>query len=542
MTKSVEKNTYAGTPEALLNFLGKAASYPFKPSGAIRHIQTHISHVFIVPPYVFKIKKPVNLDFLDFSTLEKRAYYCRQEIELNRRLCSGIYLDVVPIYKQENEYSFEAMDGSTSVAEYAVKMKRLQRDGFLHKMVQNEQLTPSHLDKVAEKLTAFYKEQNPDQKVLESGRIKNIKVNTDENFDQTVPFTGKTIDKLTFSIIKKFTNRYFDHHKPLFARRIEQQRIVDGHGDLHLEHVHITPEQTCIYDCIEFNERLRHLDVAADLAFLAMDLDFNGLPSHSQYFIETMAETLQDDDLLQIVDFYKCYRAYVRGKVESITSSEEEIPEKDREEALRKAKRYFRLALKYAVIGSQPVVLILMGPIAGGKTTLAQKLSHKLSVPHISSDKIRKEQGGQPLKERTPAPKRNELYSSQMSEKTYGQLFDTAKQHIRHHQSVILDATFSKHKYRTKLKSALQSPGVTICFIEARAPENVLKQRLKDREHQDKVISDARLEDFEKLYQQYEPPEEIDRKHLIRLDTSGTTEETLGELFRHLMENNLAEN
>lgn len=541
MAASVKQGTSASTPEALLDFLGKPESYTFKPSGEIEHIQTHISHVFIVPPYVFKIKKPVNLDFLDFSTLEKRRHYCQQELKLNRRLCSDIYLNVVPIYKQNDEFTFEA-DDDAPIADYAVKMKQLQSDYFLHEIARKSGLTQSHLDGIAEKLTVFYKGQNPDQKVLESGRIENIKVNTDENFEQTASFTGATIDEITFDTIKEFTDRYFEYNKQLFARRIEQQRIVDGHGDLHLEHIHITPKQICIYDCIEFNERLRHLDVAADLAFLAMDLDFNGLPSHSQYFINTMAEKLQDDDLLQIVDFYKCYRAYVRGKVESITSTEEEIPEEDREEAVRKAKRYFSLALKYAVIGSQPIVLIMMGPIAGGKTTLAKQLSQKLSLKHISSDEVRKRLAGLPLKERPPASKREELYSPEISEKTYDRLFDTAKQHILQHQSVILDATFSRQKYRSRLESELKSPGANICFIEANAPKNILRKRLKEREQQNDIISDARLEDFEKLYQLYEPPDEIDSKHLIRLDTSIAPEETLKELLSRFIEKNLVEN
>lgn len=528
-----------GTPQGLLDFLNKPESYSFEPSGKIKHIQTHISHVFIVPPYVFKVKKPVDLDFLNFSTLEKRKHYCHQEIKLNRRLCSDIYLDVVPIYKQSDEYSFEAVDDEATIADYAVKMKKLQDDRFLHKIAQNKELTQSHLNRIAEKLTQFYQEQESGQKVLESGRIKNIKVSTDENFEQTTSYIGKTIDGITFNTIREFTNWYFKKHKRLFSRRIEQQRIIDGHGDLHLEHIHITPQHICIYDCIEFNKRLRHLDQAADLAFLAMDLDFNDLPSRSRYFIHTMAKKLQDDDLSLIIDFYKCYRAYVRGKVESITATEGEVPEQDQKEAIRKAKRYFKLALKYAVLGSKPTVLIVMGPIASGKSTLAKQLSQKLSLHYISSDKIRKEQAGQPLKKRTPASKRDGLYSLEMSRKTYGQLLGTAIDHIKQHQSVILDATFSRQRYRSKLQAGLKPHEANIYFIEASAPARVLKKRLKKRGQKNEVISDARLEDFEKLYQKYESPDEIDSNRLIRVNTNSAPEETLKSIFGWLVKNNL---
>lgn len=523
----------------LLRFLKDPDSYDHKPE-SVEHIQTHISHVFITDPFVYKFKKPVNFEFLDFSTLEKRKYYCKREVELNRRLCDDIYLGVIPVRQKNNTFDIEG-SGSGDIIEYAVKMKKLTERYFLHYIIEKEELSHIHLDRIVDKLSTFYSEQDTGKEIEQWGEIEKVKYNTDENFGQTQQFIGDTIDEMSYRAIKKYTADYYQRFDFLFNRRVEKNCIVDGHGDLHLEHIHITPEKVRIYDCIEFNDRFRYGDTAADLAFLAMDLDFHGCWEEERYFMERMAEKLNDSDLLLHVDFYKCYRAYVKGKVKSLQSAEEEVDDAGRQKARDRAREYFDLSLRYASLGSRPVVLVVMGGIATGKSTLASNLSDKLNIDHYSSDRIRKSLMGVPLKERTEASKREQMYTKGMSIKTYGKLLDKVEKYMDKRECIILDATYGQKEYRRQLVQKMKSMGADFIFIELFASEETVKQRLKSRENSENVISDARLEDFEKLSRNYQSPGEITADNLIRIDTSKSVDESLSELYHKLIERNLDE-
>lgn len=524
--------------DKLLEFLAQPESYPHQPD-QVEHIQTHISHVFIAPPFVYKLKKPVDFGFLDYSTLEKRHIFCQREVVLNRRLCEGIYLGVVAITKQGDQFVVEPEDDSGKIVEYAVKMRKLPEEYFLHRYIEEGELTDQHLDRVAEVLADFYSSQDPDEEILKWGKIENIRYNTDENFTQTEQFVGQIIDANSFKAIRHFTNRYFEDRKDLFEKRIEEKRIVDGHGDLHLDHIHITEEQVRIYDCIEFNKRFRYGDLAADIAFLAMDLDFANCWQAERYFIDRMAEKLDDPDLHQILDFYKCYRAYVKGKVKSLQSTEEEVSEEDRKESAELASRYFDLSLRYALLGSKPTAFVFMGRVASGKSTLAEHFSDKLNIDRFSSDIIRKKIAELPLKKRTPAAKRPELYSVEMSEKTYRTLQEKAVANLDQGKSVILDATFSKRWGREQLTEMLKDAGYAYLFVEAEVSDEIIEERLKDREQKSDVISDARLEDFQKLSKAYDPPEEMDEEYRIPINTGRPVEKTLEELYLKLVDHNI---
>jgi hypothetical protein len=528
-----------GLNSDLLRFLAEAGSYPHKPE-QVEHIQTHISHVFMVPPFVYKIKKPVNFGFLDYSTLKKRHEFCRREVELNRRLCDGVYLGVVAIVKENEKFKFvpenEAPD---SVFEYAVKMRQLSEEHFLHSLIKEGKLDRQHLDRVADKLADFYRQQKPENEILKWGRIENVRVNTDENFNQTKQFINKTIDRNTYEAIKRFTNRYYEQNEDQFRQRILDGRIVDGHGDLHLEHVHITPEQVRIYDCIEFNDRFRYGDLAADLAYLAMDLDFNNLWNEERYFIDRMSRKLEDHGLWRIIDFYKCYRAFVKGKVKSLQQAEEEVAPKDRKQAMKLARRYFDLSLRYALIGSKPMALIFMGRVGTGKSTLSEHLGRKLGIHHFSSDRIRKTMARVPLTKRVSPADREVLYSSEMSGQTYGKLMEKAVRSIEKRECVILDATFSSREGRQQLVKLLEERDANYCFIEVLASDKTIKERLKSRKQKKDVISDARLEDFERLSKNYSPPRELSADHLIKVKTEQTLDASVRQLYVELAERNL---
>ena len=533
-------NSSGGHPDRdPVRFLSRREAYPHNPT-EVTHIQTHISHVFIAPPFVFKIKKPVDFGFLDYSTLQKRKHFCEREVELNRRLCSGIYLGVVPVCRGDEGYVLDPAEEAGPVVEYAVKMRKLEERFFLHSYIEDGRLERRHLDRVADTLAGFYRGQDPGPEVLQWGEIEKVKVNTDENFRQTEDYIGRTIEREAYEAIRRYTDGYMDRRQALFRRRIDEKRIVDGHGDLHLDHIHITPEKVCIYDCIEFNKRFRYGDLAVDLAFLAMDLDFRECWKEERYFIDLMAEKLEDPELHRILDFYKCYRAYVKGKVKSLQSSEEEVSAEERRRAEQKAAEYFDLSLRYALLGSEPSVLVVMGRVGTGKSTLAGHLGRRLGIEHYSSDRIRKSLAGLPLTERPSGERRRELYSTSMSEKTYGVLLDRFERHRDKGESCILDATFSNRRGREELREKLESSQVRYLFIEARADDETLRNRLRSRENAGDVISDARLEDFEMLSRKYDPPNEIEPEHLIGIDTGRPMEETLRELYRQMVERHLA--
>ncbi len=208
-------------------------------------MQTHISWVFIASPFVFKVKKPVNLGFLDFSTLEKRRYFCQREVDLNRRLCPEIYLGVVPIYKTASGFSFDA-DGQ--IAEYAVKMRELPHGCVLNELLGKDRVGEKEIARVILRLHRFYESETPSPEIEQWGAPEKLKISTDENFAQVEPFIGKTISAAAFEAIRHYTNEFYVRNEDVFRERIQQHRIRDCHGDLHLDHIHITSERLSIFD------------------------------------------------------------------------------------------------------------------------------------------------------------------------------------------------------------------------------------------------------------------------------------------------------
>ncbi len=298
-------------------------------------VQTHISVVFIKRDVVYKVKKPVNFGFVDFSTLEKRRFYCEEEVRLNRRLCPDMYLGVEPIE-----------DGGV-VIEYAVKMRPLPMERSLKNMVKRKAVEGQHIQRVVEKIANFHKTAETNPQIQEFGRVRNFRRNTDENFEQTERFVGSTIDRETFDFVKAQTERFYTLHGDLLDRRAEQGFVRDCHGDLHCDHI-VLADGVCIFDCIEFNQRFRFIDIACDIAFLLMDLDYLGARELAALAQRLYADIMGDSDLELLLPFFKCYRAYVRGKVNSLMGVDENITEAQRERHREEARRYFELAREYA--------------------------------------------------------------------------------------------------------------------------------------------------------------------------------------------------
>src|SRR5207249_4840947 len=286
----------------------------------------------------------------------------------------SVYLDIVPIYKSASGFSFKA---EGEIAEYSVKMRELPGGWFLSELLVKRLVDENEINRVISCLHRFYESQPPSPVIEEWGRPEKLKISTDENFVQVGQFVGRTISPAALETIRHFTNHFYAANEKLFRERVQRHRIRDCHGDLHLDHIHITPEATTIFDCIEFNDRFRFIDIANDLAFLAMDFDFKERSDLANLLLRNAAREFRDAEMLQLIDFYKCYRAFVRGKVESIQANASLSPpptplpspgdfvvplspgqraissgKLDSEEHAKQAARYFRLALRYAIAGS----------------------------------------------------------------------------------------------------------------------------------------------------------------------------------------------
>jgi aminoglycoside phosphotransferase family enzyme len=317
--------------------------YPHHPP-QVDLVQTHISYLFLCGDLVYKVKKPVDFGFLNFTTLEQRGYFCRQEVLLNRRFSPDVYLDVVPISFVKDSF---LLGDEMAVVEYAVKMRRINEKQMLYRLLHDGKVGPETMQRVGRHLAMAYAAIPSDEKARGFGSLDVISTNIKENFEQTRRYIGGPVTKEAFAVIEQWSLSFMQAKKTLFEKRVAQGRIKDCHGDLHLQHICVEGEHMYIFDCIEFNERFRFGDVASDVAFLAMDLDFNGHPDLGRIFVDAYAAAAGDLAVSEVLPFYKVYRAYVRAKVTSFLLDDSALDEKAKEEVLRQAKQYYDLAYHY---------------------------------------------------------------------------------------------------------------------------------------------------------------------------------------------------
>lgn len=329
----------------MIDDLMNPSAYPEKTNN-IKLAQTHISNVFIGDEFVYKIKKPVNFGFLDFSTLEKRNHYCKTEVKLNSRFSNDIYLGVYPVTYDGVKYEIE---GKGKIVDYAVKMRRISDEDLLKTRFKKGTITYEDIIRIGEAIADFHRKSTRSEEIDKFGKIESVKFNTDENFEQTKDFIGDSISKKQYDNIKNWTDNFYIDHKNLFERRIKNGKIRDCHGDLHMEHICLT-DPIMLIDCIEFNDRFRYSDIASDIAFLLMDLEYNGGEKYSNKLCESYLNRLgeKDDKLVyDLIKFYKIYRAYVRGKVTSFILNDKSVNLDKKNNARDTAQNYFALANSY---------------------------------------------------------------------------------------------------------------------------------------------------------------------------------------------------
>jgi aminoglycoside phosphotransferase family enzyme/predicted kinase len=511
--------------DQLVERLSDPAFYP-EPTRDVEVIQTHISYLFVTDNLVYKVKKPIDFGFLDYTTLAKRLECCEREVTLNSRLCPGMYLGVVPLREVNGELSFSA-PGET--VEYAVKMKRLPSERMLRKVLARGEGDDALFQRIATILASFH---GREVRLPADGSLKGlegVKLNCDENFAQTERYVGTLVPVATFDFIRTSTELFFQRHHALFSRRVNERRIVDGHGDLHLDSICAT-DPIRVFDCIEFNERFRIQDVAEEVAFLAMDLEFHGYAPFARAFVGAYVEASGDPELLELLAFYKAYRAYVRAKVNSFATDDPHIPEENKEAIRSTASRYYELAAHYAAACNPQRLLVTCGLTGSGKSTLARKLAKLYALQVVRSDVVRKELLGLAPDERRHVPFDQGEYAPSVTERTYGAMLERAAPMLRMGHSVILDGCFIRRSQRRNARKLARRLGIPFLLLECRTSEEVIRQRLERRVHKNGGTSDGRWEIYHGQLAEFEPPEEIGGDERVVLDRSKPVEELLHEL------------
>jgi aminoglycoside phosphotransferase family enzyme/predicted kinase len=516
-----EINPHAAVSVALSN----PDFYPH-PVSTIQVEETHISKVFLTGDFVYKIKKPVNFGFLDFSTLEKRHHYCKQEVVLNRRLSKEVYLEVVTITREGMGYT---LHGSGEPVEYAVKMRQLPRKRTMLELLRRGELSPDMVEELAQVMTRFYQTTKGGPEIDKMGSRELIWVNIEEDFVQTSPFVPAILDRTKFSVMHRKVRAFLNKQSVLFDRRRERGCIRDCHGDLRLGHIYFV-DSVQIIDCIEFSDRLRYGDVASDLAFLAMDLDYTGFPGVAQTLITSYARLADDPEIFLVLDFYKCYRAHVRCKVECLRYRGGDLPAQEGGVAKKRAQSYFELAYRYAENFSRQTTWIVCGLSCSGKSTVAAELAGRLNIRCHNSDVVRKKLFGLSPEEPVVVPFGTSIYGVAATEKTYEQLIIEARKDLSRGRSVVLDGTFGRLQQRVLARKLAEEMGANVIFIECRCAKSLLRQRLSARQ-EEKSVSDARLQHLEEQSRAFEPLDELTDSVHLPINTEQSLRQCVQEIF-----------
>ncbi len=518
-----------GMEQKYINQLLKPSTYP-EATRDVKMLQTHISYLFLTDKYVYKIKKPVDYGFLNFTTLDRRRFYCEEEVRLNRRLCPDVYIGVMQIRDSEQGISFQ---GNGDIIDYAVKMRRLPEDRMLDILLGKNAVDESDIRRIAATIAAFHDTAERSAEIDRYGDISVIRQNWDENFRQVAGFVGITLDRRDLDLISDWVNGFIAGNTRLFSERVAQGRIRDCDGDIHAENICLE-DKVCIFDCIEFNERFRYIDTAADIAFLLMDFDYHGRKSFSDVFVDEYISLSGDTGMAGVLDFYKIYRAFVRGKVESFRLNDPAMGPGEKKSAGERAERHFRLARGYILRKKlAPSVVIFSGLMGTGKSTLAAELSFELGLEQVKSDVVRKLIAGIPITERRLDKFNEGIYSRDYTGKTYGRMLEAAENAIRSGRSIVLDASFGKGADREPFRLLADRTGAGYFIINTTCPDEVAKNRLESRILETGEPSDGRRELFQLQKEEFETIADYEGKRFVA-DTSEPLRENINEILQFL--------
>lgn len=486
-------------------------------------IETHISWVFLGDHDVYKVKKPVNLSFLDFTRLSDRKRACDVEVVLNQRLTNGVYLGVVPVVRTPSGRHLidgAPRDEASEIVDYAVHMRRLSDEHRWDWLLARGELSSARVAAFAEHLVRFHSTCSINPELAQLGTPEAIRVNVEENFAQLGDALQAYLPHSRATALPLLQHDFLNQHANVFTARSSEGKVRDGHGDLRLEHVYSEPTGIQVLDCIEFNDRFRYADVAADLAFITMDLRHNGRADLAEVLAASYAAATSDYELYRVLDFYESYRAVVRAKVTHIASSTKGRSDPQSATTRAKVVRYLNQAIE-ALRGRErtPRVVAVGGLIASGKSHTASEVSALLQCPVIATDRLRKHLHHAEPHQHLDAAQFSGAYSEANTARIYELLLESARHVLHSGRSVVLDATFRQASERERLMNFCQTNGVPLYFVECKADETTLRQRLRQREEQ-RTISDARESLLDEFMRRYEPPVEAQVGQLCQLDTT----------------------
>jgi hypothetical protein len=482
------------------------------PVESCRLIETHISWVLLTGDYAYKVKKPLDLGFLDFSTLAKRRLYCEEELRLNRRLAPSLYLEVVAI---TGSAEAPVLGGEGEPIEYAVKMVQFPQAAQLDRMLAVGRLRPEQLDAFARRVAEFHRQAAVAGSDTPFGEPAQVWQPMAENFAQIRERISGADALESLSALAQWSEARFTELSPLLRQRKAGGFIRECHGDMHLRNLAWIDEAPIAFDGIEFNPNLRWIDVVSEIAFLVMDLQDRGEAPLAQRFLNGYLERSGDYDGLALLRLYLVYRALVRAKVAAIRLDQPDMGPAQRDDAEAEFARYLSLAEGYTRKPS-PTLLLTRGLSGSGKTTLTQPLLERLPAIRIRSDVERKRLFGLLAEEDGHAAPAEGIYSAEATDKTYRRLLTLAEGMLAAGHSVIVDATFLKREQREPFRRLATQSGVGFAILDMRAPAETLRQRLRQRKGD---ASDADLAVLAHQLEHYGPLDEYERRDEVAVDT-----------------------
>jgi aminoglycoside phosphotransferase family enzyme/predicted kinase len=517
----------------LIAELSDPAAYPFLVDRVEVH-QTHISVVFLAGKLAYKIKKPVNPDFLDFSTLEKRRHFCAEEVRLNRRSAPEVYLGVVPIVGTADGVRLE---GEGTAIEWAVKMQRLPESATFQERLRRGEVAVEHAELLARRIRGFHTNAETNARIAVFGRFDAVSRLILDVYDLARPQVGTTVSAVVFQRLHALAQSNLARLRPIINSRAARGVTRDCHGDLHLDHVYYFPERRppadlVIVDCIEFNERFRFIDPVADMAFAFMDFAFWGRRDLARTFADAYFQASGDAEGKLLLPLYAAYRATVRGAVEGMLLGEKEVSESEREAAPARSRAHWLLALTELEEPDRRPCLVLVGGLPGaGKSVLARGLAESAGFEVIRSDVVRKEIARVPTDQPAPAELTGKLYSLDWDNRTYGECLARAAKLLSEGKRVVVDATFREERRRRLfLESAVQW-GVPGLLLICQARAETISKRLEARRGD---ASDADISIHERIARQWEEPGDFTRQFLHIVNTDFSREQVLSEALKLL--------
>jgi aminoglycoside phosphotransferase family enzyme/predicted kinase len=500
----------------LVKALQNPARFPH-PVERFQVIETHISWVILTGPYAYKIKKAVNLGFLDFSTLEKRRFYCHEELRLNRRLAPDLYEAVTSISGNPDD---PRLDGGGPVIDYAVRMRQFPDGARLDQVSDRGGLTADHIDQIADDLAAFHR-QAP-QAGLDSvfGTAASIGDRMLQNFEQIEAHCGDAAVHDRLQPLRDWTRAKLHELRDDFELRRREGWIRECHGDLHLANMALIADRVVIFDCLEFADDLRWIDPLSEAAFLYMDLEHRGHATLARRFLNQYLEAANDYQALNLFRPYLVYRALVRAKVAAIAAHQHQKQPERQAAALATLSAYLDRAERYSrPVGKTPLI-VMRGLSGSGKSWLAMRLVERLGAVRLRSDVERKRLLGLSPEQATHSGVAEGAYAPEITQKTYRRLQALAYPILDAGFPAIVDATCLLRQQRACMKRFAGMAGMPFVLVDVQAPEAVLRERIGHRRHNERDASEATLAVLEHQLSVQEPLSAEERTDAITVDAS----------------------